>query len=52
MNKYSITIEIEDGKVKELIERIDSAQRVIYECYCELESLGVLVIKEKSTSGN
>lgn len=50
MTNYSIRIEIEDGKVKEILDRLDKAQGEIYKCYSELQSLGVLTIKEPATT--
>ena len=56
MNKYAIRIEVPDGKVRELLERLDAAQQEIYNCYRELDELGVLTMQrvdEKGTdSGN
>ncbi|SCJ79216.1 Uncharacterised protein [uncultured Flavonifractor sp.] len=52
MNGYSIRIEIQDGQVKEILERLNAAQETIYRCYQELQDLGVVVVKEKAASGN
>lgn len=56
VNKYAIRIEVPDGKVRELLERLDAAQQEIYNCYRELDELGVLTMQrvdEKGTdSGN
>lgn len=56
MNKYAIRIEIPDGKVRELLERLDAAQQEIYNCYRELDELGVLTMQqvdeERTASGN
>lgn len=52
MNNYSIEIEVPEGKVKEILDRLTAAQETIYRCYNELESLGVMVVREKTTSGN
>lgn len=52
MNSYSISIEVPDGKVKEILDRLTEAQDTIYECYAELRELGVLTVREKTTSGN
>ena len=52
VNKYSIQIKIPGGKVEEILNRLTEAQRVIVECYNELRDLGVLVIEEKTVSGN
>lgn len=52
MNNYSIEIEVPDGKVKEILDRLTAAQETIRQCYTDLEYLGVLVVREKTTSGN
>ena len=52
MNEYSIRIEIQAGKVKEILDRLNAAQETIYHCYQELQDLGVVVVKEKAASGN
>lgn len=52
MNKYSIRIEVPDGKIKEILDWLTEAQEVIYRCYDELSQLGVLTVTEKTTSGN
>lgn len=52
MNNYGIHIEVPDGKVKEILDKLSDAQNTIYACYNELEQLGVLTIREKTASGN
>ena len=52
MNEYSVRIEIQAGKVKEILDRLNAAQETIYHCYQELQDLGVVVVKEKAASGN
>lgn len=52
MNGYSIRIEIQEGQVKEILDRLNAAQETIYRCYQELQDLGVAVVKEKAASGN
>lgn len=53
MNGYSIKIKVQDGKVEEILQRLQQAQHTIYQCYRELEELGVVIIeKEKTASGN
>lgn len=52
MNGNYIRIEIPDGKIKELMDRIDAAQQEISKCYDELRMLGVVTITEKTASGN
>lgn len=49
MNNYSIRIEVEDGKVEEILDRLSKAQKEIYKCYTELENLGVLTLRETAT---
>lgn len=44
MTGYVIRIEVPEGRIKKIMERIDKAQQELYECYCELENLGVLKI--------
>ena len=41
MNNYSIRIEVEDGKVEEILDRLSKAQKEIYKCYTELENLRI-----------
>ena len=50
MRKAMIMIEIPEGKIKEILDELDAAQHIIYECYCELERLGVVTIKEQAAS--
>lgn len=52
VNNYSLRIEVPEGKVKEILNRLTEAQETIYLCYAELEQLGVLTITEKTASGN
>lgn len=52
MNGYSIRIEIQEGQVKEILDRLNAAQETIYRCYQELQDLGVVVVKEKAASSN
>ena len=52
MNNYAISIEIPEGRVKEILDTLTAAQEVIGECYDELTRLGVLTVKEKVISGN
>ena len=52
MTSSTIRIEIPDGKVRELMERLDRAQEEIYECYSELQRLGVVTVKEETASCN
>ena len=50
MTGYFIKIEVEDGQVKGILERLQKAQKEIYECYNELEEIGVLTITPKKRS--
>lgn len=52
MNKWHIQIKIPKGRVQEILDELHEAQRTIQRCYTELEQLGVLVIEEKTDSGN
>ncbi len=52
MNKYGIAIEIPEGKLAEILERLTAAQEEISKCYDELRDLGVVTIREKTVSGN
>lgn len=52
MDNYGIRICIPDGKVKEILDRLTAAQNEIFNCYTELQQLGVLTITEKAASGN
>ena len=52
MNKYGIAIEIPEGKLTEIFDRLTAAQEVISNCYAELRDLGVVTIREKTASGN
>lgn len=52
MNNYGIHIEIPEGKIKEILDKLTKAQKTIYECYNELEQLGVVTVREKAVSGN
>ena len=40
MNSYGIQIEVPEGRVKEILDKLTAAQNTIYECYSELEELG------------
>ena len=52
MNKYGIAIEIPEGKLAEILERLTAAQEEISKCYEERRNLGVVTIREKTVSGN
>lgn len=52
MNNFAIQTEVPQGRVKDILDRLQEAQETIRSCYDELERLGVLTIKEKTASGN
>lgn len=52
MANYLATVEVKDGEVKAILDRLAEAQKEIWECYRALEDLGVLVIKKEADSGN
>lgn len=52
MNRYIVQIEIPEGRVGEILDKLSAAQETIRLCYEELERLGVLTIKEKAASSN
>lgn len=47
MNKYFIKIEVKDGEVEAILKKLSNAQQQIYECYRQLEDIGVLTIIPK-----
>ena len=46
MRNYDIMIKIPDGRIKEIMDKMNKAQETIYECYNELISLGVVTIEK------
>ena len=44
MNGYSVRMEVKEGEVKEIMDRLTQAQETIYKCYSELQDLGVLTV--------
>lgn len=52
MARYEIQLEIEDGRIEEINDRIDLAMREIRDCYEELVNLGFAKIKKEADSGN
>ena len=46
MEKYCVVVSIQEGKLAEIMERLQAAQSEIYKCYGELEAMGVLEIKK------
>ncbi|MCC8156323.1 MAG: hypothetical protein LIO54_03485 [Oscillospiraceae bacterium] len=51
MTRYVVNVEMPDGKLNEIMERLYKAQEEIRKCYDELCWLGVLTIRE-GASGN
>ena len=49
MNNYDIRIEIQEGEVKEILDKLNEAKETIYNCYNRLQEIGVLTLKEKPT---
>lgn len=48
MKGYYLKIEIEDGAVEKILERLQKAQEEIYKCYNDLQDLEILkIIQEK-----
>ena len=45
MDNYSARIEIQDGEIQKILDRLTQAQEEIYSCYTELENLGIVVIR-------
>ena len=52
MSDYYLRVEVSEGEMKEIFNRITEAQRTIRNCLWELESLGVLKIEKEATGGN
>lgn len=50
MNNYHLRIEVSEGKLKEIFNRLTEAQETIRDCLWELELLGVLKIEEERFS--
>lgn len=56
MNGYSVRMEVKKGEIKKIMDRLTKAQETIYECYEELQELGVLTVvpdgeKKKAATG-
>ena len=49
MRNYSINIEIPEGRLTKIFNKLDRAQEVIRKCYYELEKLGVVKFTEASS---
>lgn len=48
MRSYDIRIKIPEGRIKEIMDKIDKAQETIYKCYDELVLLGAVTIEKAS----
>ena len=48
MRSYDIRIKIPEGRIKEIMDKIDKAQETIYKCYDELVLLGAVTIEKTS----
>ena len=44
MNGYSVRMEVKEGEIKKIMNRLTKAQETIYECYGELQELGILTV--------
>ncbi len=44
MNGYSVRMEVKEGEIKKIMDRLTKAQETIYECYGELQELGILTV--------
>ena len=51
METYLLQIEVDDRKLAAIFERIEKAQQEIWDCYRELQALGVVRMKN-TASGN
>lgn len=52
MNKFLVMLEVKEGQVQEILDRLTAAQDEIRDCYYELEKIGVLTIaKADSVEG-
>lgn len=51
MDNYSARIEIQDGEIQKILDRLTQAQEEIYSCYTELENLGIVVIRPREETG-
>lgn len=52
MNGYYIRLEINAEEVKQILSRLEEAQKTILDCYEQLERLGVLKIRENGAASN
>ena len=44
LNGYSVRMEVTEGEIKKIMDRLTKAQETIYECYGELQELGILTV--------
>ena len=44
MNGYSVRMEVKEGEIKKIMDQLTKAQETIYECYGELQELGILTV--------
>lgn len=44
MTRYRVEMEIPEGKIDEIMTRLENAQEEIYKCYDELQNMGVLKV--------
>lgn len=47
MGRYMTIVEIPEGKLDEIMNRMEKAQETIYKCYRELQELGILKVEKK-----
>ena len=47
---FTGTVEIEDEKLRSILERLNKAERELWDCYYELRDLGVVKIKKSPAS--
>lgn len=52
MNRYVVRMEVPEGELKRIFDRMTKAQETIFECYNELSRLGVVVFKETPAAAN
>lgn len=50
MNKFSVQIELEDGKLEEVLTRLRKAEEEISQCYSELRNMKVIKFKQEEPS--
>ena len=50
MTPYTIRIEVKEGEIKEILDKLHDAQETICKCYSRLVEIGVVTITEKPTA--